>query len=322
MNRLVLLGLLCLHGGAVGNPGVFEEVHLVDQAQIDELLEAIDCENEEFLLSIDCSVVAAAFVKSIQGVFLSAEECVRGAQDWSKAEEAMIGFSGERLNNLVFLAAFFRMFRSSFFDVMSVVFGAEHPQIQAIQDFFALFVRHMPPHGIGESAAGWNVLVTSKNSRKQAKGVVLSVDKTDKIRYLIKLSNGQQVLVKSENMEWLTWGPLEDEIPLLKEAFLIPWIVSNNSGMAHPLTLMLQYYDGQQPLELEQKLLEDSSAVIAFIDSVENAKKQCLVQVLKVAKKKKKKKKKKRVSLVLLPFFFICSLLLVCLFFMKRSLIF
>jgi hypothetical protein len=37
---------------------------------------------------------------------------------------------------------------------MGAVFGEEHAQLQLLQDFFALFLRHMPAHLVNEGAIG------------------------------------------------------------------------------------------------------------------------------------------------------------------------
>lgn len=193
------LVLLALERGALE---LGEEVFADWAARQDEgeaVLAALEQNDEELLLATDCTTAGAALLLLLRRMqqqnelFPSAEECARGASDWSRAEESLMALSSKRANTLVLVAAFFRLFRG--FDVMGALFGAEHHQIQLLQDFFVLFLRHMPAHGVLDGAAGYNAIVTSKNTKKQAKGVVTGVDKTDRFRYVVKIGGGQQVRV-------------------------------------------------------------------------------------------------------------------------------
>jgi hypothetical protein len=57
------------------------------------------------LLSCECFVAGAALLRAVAraDLFPSVEDCVRGATDWTKAEEIIFAMPQERVATLVFL---------------------------------------------------------------------------------------------------------------------------------------------------------------------------------------------------------------------------
>jgi hypothetical protein len=284
---VVLVCMIILRRGGLASESIFRS-GLHEEAS-NALHEAIESNNEEAIETADCDVAAALLLRLLTPAMLPPlEECVK-ANDWSRAEEALLRcLCTAHLSLLVFLAAFFRLFRHA--DIVVVLVetlfpGCEPSQIQPLQDFVALILQHMPQHLVGEAAVGYHVVVTSRTTKKQARGKVQSYEK-DKHRYIVRLLNGSDVAVKGsvDTVEWLQWGNLPD-VPLLREAHLAPLVLEDWSGHRHPLHCMLEYYDTQAPevMAFEAKLLGDEAFVVALIQSLDADKnrKHCLLGTVK-----------------------------------------
>ncbi len=284
---LVILCMLVLRRGGLTSESVFRSGGHEEAAGA--LLEAIESNDEAAIEAAECDVAAALLLQLLSPAMLPPiEECIK-ASDWSKAENALLScLLTSPLATLVFLSAFFRLFRHA--DIVAVLVetlfrDCAQEQIQPLQDFVALMLQHMPLHFVGEGAVGFHVLVTSRTTKKQARGVIVAYEK-EKDRYVARLGNGQDVAVRNgtDAIEWLHWGNLPSP-QLLREAHLAPLLVEDGYSHAQPLRCLLKYYDSHPTgsLAFEDKLLTDEAFVtglIQFLDS-DKSKKHCLLGTVK-----------------------------------------
>ena len=286
VNRtVVILSALVLRKGALNSDTVFRT--FASDGEMEELRSAIENEDESTIESCSCEAAASALLVVLKemSIFQFHEECARVGPDFEKAEELLSrNLSTTTLNLLVYLMAFFRLFRDFIVPVLvNILFPENVPRESEtlLEDFIAILLDQFPTHLTRESAVNQNVVVVSKVAKKVAKGRITGFEK-EKNRYKVRLATGLDVTIRDqgENIEWETWGNFE-EVPFLAEAFSCPLLLSNDVSNG-PLSLLLQFYASSSPPFFEQKLLRGRLAInlISSMDT-DQSKKKCLLGTAK-----------------------------------------